>query len=66
MTERHRQDAIDGIKYEMSIERYVNIIKWHCLKWLVIHLLHQFFIIKVGRDLSQYVGSSHSMLVMVV
>ena len=32
MTERHRQDAIDGIKYsiytyEMSNSRYVNIIK---------------------------------------
>jgi hypothetical protein len=45
MTERHRQDAIDGMKYsiyctyEMSNARYVNIIKVALLKWLVIHLL---------------------------
>ena len=45
MTDRYRQDAIDGIKYsvycpyEMSSARYVNIIKVSLFKWQVIHLL---------------------------
>ena len=52
MAERHRQDAIDGIKYsiytyELSKVRYGNIIK-------------------VANDSSLYVGSNRSVLVMAV
>jgi hypothetical protein len=41
----------------------MQTLKWHCLKWLVIHLLLPIFI-KVARDFSQCVVSSHSILVM--
>jgi hypothetical protein len=52
--------------YEMSNVGYVNIIlSGILLKWLVIHFLHQCLLLK-WLELSQYVGSSHSMLVVAV
>ena len=64
--ERHRQGAIDGIRYsiyiqyEMSNVRYVNIIKVALFK------VTSDPFIKVANDLSLYVGSSLSVLVMAV
>jgi hypothetical protein len=59
MTERHRQDAKDGIKYsvytyEMSNTRYVNIIK-----------VTSDLFIKVANDFKS-VGNSLSVLVKAV
>ena len=68
-TERHRQDAVDGIEYSIYIwdVGYVNILKSGIVNsdyWYIYYI--QFVIIKVAIDMSQYVGSSHSMLVMAV
>ena len=55
MTERHRQDT-----YGMSNARYVNMIKVALFK------VTSDPFIEVANDLSLYVGSSFSVLVMAV
>ena len=45
-TERHRQDTVDGIENSIYIwdekcRVCKQYIKWHCLKWLVLHVLHK-------------------------